>query len=90
MTYNHTQKRKMLTSALFQHSTKLQSFKTSALERIVERIMYFSKKKEKSITEIQLVFKEELGYNLPYSSFERYPFGKLHPLLILFDGQEFV
>jgi predicted nucleic acid-binding protein len=71
MTYNHTQKRKILTSALFQHSTMLQSFKTSALERIVERIIYFSNKKEKSITEIQLVFKEELGYILPYSSFER-------------------
>ena len=70
MTYTNTQKRKMLTSALFQHSTKLQSFKQSALDRIVERIIYFSESIGLETKDIQGIFKKELGYNLPKSSFE--------------------
>jgi len=71
MTYTNTQKRKMLTSALFQHSTKLQSFKQSALDRIVERIIYFSESIGVEINDIQNIFKKELGYNLPISAFEK-------------------
>jgi len=71
MTYTNTQKRKMLTSALFQHSTKLQSFKQSALDRIVERILYFSENIGVETQDIQYIFKKELGYVLPISSFEK-------------------
>lgn len=71
MTYTNTQKRKLLTSALFQHSSKTQSFKQVGLERITERIIYFSGNEGLKEHEIQTVFKEELGYNLPSASFTK-------------------
>ena len=71
MTYSNTEKRKLLTAALFQHSSKIQSFKQTGLERITERIIYFSGNKGLKKQEIQSVFKEELGYNLPSTSFAK-------------------
>jgi predicted nucleic acid-binding protein len=69
MTYSNTEKRKLLTSALFQHSSKVQTFKQTALERITERIIYFSGNKGLKVNEIQSIFREELKYNLPTTSF---------------------
>ncbi len=88
MTYTNTQKRKMLTSALFQHSTKLQSFKQSSLDRIVERILYFSENIGLEVQDIQRIFKKELGYNLPISAFEKVIYRLLENKRIIVNDNE--
>ena len=62
--------RDILSAALFQHSSKIQPFKQSSLDRIIERILFFSTNSCLSSEEIQKVFIDTIGYTIPLSVFE--------------------
>lgn len=62
--------RQILTSALFQHSSRIQPFKQEALDSIVERIVFFHERKQMSIGDVQKVFVEIVGYTIPLVYFE--------------------
>ncbi|MBT6684719.1 MAG: hypothetical protein HN704_05590 [Bacteroidetes bacterium] len=62
--------REILTAALFQHSSKVQSYKKDALDSIVERILFFTTKNHLSTHEIQISFVEITGYTIPQNHFE--------------------
>lgn len=62
--------RKILSAAIFQHSSKVQPFKQSSLDRIIERIIFLSENDCLTIEEIQENFISLIGYNIPVSIFE--------------------
>ncbi|HUW06889.1 MAG TPA: hypothetical protein VMW01_11575 [Williamwhitmania sp.] len=62
--------RRILTAALFQHSSKVQPFKQESLDSIVERIAFFSPDINLSIIGIQKIFTEITGYTIPTQNFE--------------------
>ena len=62
--------RNILTSTLFQYGTKFQTFKHTALDRIVERIIFTANNKFAEIKEIQESFQKDIGYVLPLRIFE--------------------
>jgi len=62
--------RKILSAAIFQHSSKVQPFKQSSIDRIIERIILFSQSGCLTIEEIQKSFIEIIGYSIPVLVFE--------------------
>ncbi|MBN2396014.1 MAG: hypothetical protein JXC36_06090 [Candidatus Atribacteria bacterium] len=62
--------RNILASALFQYSTKFQTFKQTALDKIVERIFYATDKTSINLREIQDTFQRDIGYVLPIGIFD--------------------
>ncbi|TDO01382.1 hypothetical protein [Sunxiuqinia elliptica] len=62
--------RKILSAAIFQHSSKVQPFKQSSLDRIIERIIMCSEHVSLTIEEIQKSFIETIGYSIPVGVIE--------------------